>query len=114
MMPARLFLTAPRMFFQVCAYCSKFADPLFASQFMTNATPANAHLSFSAPVAADEVETSTRARHAEALHVVDGQEIVSGGHDKALDAVAQEMQKNENIAQFEEIKVATEIALGLA
>ena len=36
-----------------------------------------------------------------------------GEHDTAADVIAKEMAKNENIAQFEEIKVNTEIMLGV-
>lgn len=38
---------------------------------------------------------------------------MQGESKKALDVIAKEMAKNENIAQFEELKASTEIMLGV-
>lgn len=56
---------------------------------------------------------SSRLRTGSQTIRVDGVAVVKGGDDRALDIVVREMDKNESIAQFQEVKVSTEIQLGL-
>lgn len=85
---------------QVCTYCSKFADPDFAFNFLAGTTDVSAHASFTAPAAGERVESGVDSAldatmqdmRADALHTVDGEPIVSGADDQK-DVVAQEMEK---------------------
>lgn len=75
-------------------------DINFAEKFITTTTPASAHRSFvMAP--GDEAEFNRKQRD------------VSSGGEKAVSEIVKEMQKNERIAHFEEIKINTEVALGV-
>lgn len=86
-------------------------DADFAEKFMITSTPAMAHTSFQFP---SEDEPMMNKKMARSREETSTRSADNGGEsDKALDVIAKEMAKNENIAQFEEIKANTEILLGV-
>lgn len=96
----------------MCTYCANFVDTDFAEQFITATTPASTHSSFALfGNEDDDLVLGSDHHHAvsEHHHLV----RMQGESEKALDVIAKEMVKNENIAQFEEIKVNTEMMLGV-
>jgi hypothetical protein len=95
---------------QVCTYCSKFIDTEFASKFLTPVTPASAHTSFMVLSPEDELEASRHRDITATTHTGVTSEHAELG---ALDAIAEEVKKNEHIAEFEQIKINTEVALGV-
>ena len=105
---------------QVCIYCAKFLDHDYAESVVTETTAAAAR---KAVHIMEDVENNKNNGNKQVKHKrrstgflcwVKG-EIVVGSEDDdgALDAVAREMKKNELIAQFEELKINTEIMLGV-
>jgi hypothetical protein len=78
-------------------------DADFAEQFITKSTPANAHKSFYLGPGDEEMMAQT-AKTTE--------KVVKGGAN-ALSEIVKEMEKNERIAHFEEIKINTEVNLGV-
>jgi hypothetical protein len=94
----------------VCTYCSKFIDTEFASKFLTPVTPASAHTSFMVLSPDDELEA---ARYRESTGTAPAGVTSEHAELGALDAIAEEVRKNEHIAEFEEIKINTEVALGV-
>lgn len=109
---------------QVCQYCSHFVDTSFADKFSTAVTPKHVKKSFNAD---DEL---TQRRRRASLRESELEEIMvstkdgennsisvrscnSESAERALDIMAREMEKNLQIASFEEIKVSTERALGV-
>jgi hypothetical protein len=94
----------------VCTYCSKFIDTDFASKFLTPVTAASAHTSFMLLSAEDELEA---LRYRDSSGTAPGGVTSEHAELGALDAIVQEVKKNEHIAEFEEIKINTEVALGV-
>lgn len=87
----------------MCTYCAQFADPDFAEKFLTSRTAAAAHASFGG----EEEESPTTQRKSSA-----GEGPLKS-NDLAMQMMAKEMEKNEHIAKFEEIKINTEVMLGV-
>jgi hypothetical protein len=94
---------------QVCAYCVQFADSDFASQFLTEAHPSG----FEAVHHKDFVDHVGLSSEKMKSASTGGAEEEDHTEHKALDIIVKEMAKNERIANFEEIKVNTEIMLGV-
>ena len=93
----------------MCTYCAQFVDPDFAQKFITAPTAASAHSSFLLD-AQNEGNSPKPAREA-SISADLGSDLKH--HDLAIMKIAQEMKKNENIAKFEEIKINTEVMLGV-
>mmetsp|Transcript_11533 Transcript_11533/g.18913 ORF Transcript_11533/g.18913 Transcript_11533/m.18913 type:complete len:280 (+) Transcript_11533:87-926(+) len=105
-------------FLEVCNYCSKFVDPDFASKFITERTAASKRIaSIDDHEEVGPLSPKSTAGNSKLLEATpeDGSLKVdrAKSKDAAVQAVADEMTKNEKIANFEEIKVNTEIMLGV-
>ena len=96
----------------MCDYCSNFFDNDFAGQFITTKT-ASATRIIHRIEGDDEVVVDTRKSTGFPHVVVEGEPSTPGLSDKALDVIVKLMDKNEKIANFEEIKINTEILLGV-
>ena len=90
----------------MCTYCAQFADPDFAEKFLTSRTAAAAHATFGeedSPNANSQCKSSTGG----------ASDCVVKSNDLAMQMMAKEMEKNQHIAKFEEIKINTEVMLGV-
>eukprot|EP01032_Pedospumella_encystans_P012195 gene12195-14126_t len=94
-------------FTEVCAYCAQFVDADFAENFLTSRTPAAAHASF---IMTGDDEAAVKKKHE---HEHTSEDAFVRSNDLAIQMVAREMEKNEHIAKFEEIKINTEVMLGV-
>lgn len=120
-------------FSEVCRYCANFFDVGFAKKFETAETAATARKSF---VYGTEYEdksmkfirtvripsglpSKTDSSAALAIHTGDdaSAEILlsaSAKAHKAMDVIGEKIAENAKVAEFEEIKISTEIMLGLS
>ena len=91
----------------MCTYCAQFADPDFAEKFLTSRTAAAAHANFGED---DSPNTSSQRKSSTGGG---GSDCVVKSNDLAMQMMAKEMEKNQHIANFEEIKINTEVMLGV-
>mmetsp|Transcript_4221 Transcript_4221/g.9464 ORF Transcript_4221/g.9464 Transcript_4221/m.9464 type:complete len:259 (+) Transcript_4221:204-980(+) len=84
-------------FNEVCVYCAQFLDTEFGDMFVTEKTAAS----------------SMTIAHGHGHEGLSEKTHLRENSAGAMDLVMKQMAKNENIAAFEEIKVNTEIMLGL-
>lgn len=116
-------------FSEVCRYCANFFDVSFARKFDTTETAAMARKSFM--MGAEHQEKSMRfirtVRMPSVVDVNNTSTITETGAEaavvlltasakahKAMDAIGEKVAENSKIAAFEEIKISTEILLGLS
>jgi Ca2+-binding EF-hand superfamily protein len=108
-------------FAEVCTYCAKFVEPDFADLFITAKTAATKRTIASNLSAEEEAFSGKMSEKIMTMSMEEveperegvmgsGFEEAGGG---ALNEVMKEMVKNEKIAAFEEIKINTEILLGV-
>lgn len=111
-------------FLEVCAYCCKFIDPSFAEEALKSASPSsksNRHKSVDYGLDPDENHSaSMKKKRQNTIHSAlknqqagaEEEEAANTG-ETAISHVAKEMDKNKTIAEFEQIKHSTEMALGV-
>lgn len=108
----------------MCDYCVKFVDPSYAKQFFIMKTAANkpdivvSH-NKTTSISGNNTNTTTTDSNFTTNTMreddFDSEKklFTIGGTDKAIIYMIDEMDKSKSIAQFEEIKLITEISLGL-
>ncbi len=113
---------------QVCRYCANFFDEEFAKQFEIQKTAAMARVThITSP---DKVQDKSM-RYIRTVRVgstVDDTAVSAANDDKAnntfmlnssgkahkaMDVIGEKIAENAKVASFEEIRISTEIALGL-
>ena len=97
---------------QICVYCSNFFNQDFAQTFTTTSTPATARRAFSFGEGAEQwqhKESPSFRLHHVIVEDEDATKVSKGCRSyMGLDAVLREVEKNKNLAKFEEIKFETE------
>ncbi len=121
--------TLPLCFSQVCRYCANFFDEEFAKQFEVRKTAAMArrtHIDSPNKIEDKSLRFIRTIRVGSAANDsvfgTDGQEReapntflmnASGKAHKAMDIIGEKIAENAKVAVHEELRISTEIALGL-
>ena len=113
---------------QVCRYCANFFDEEFAKQFEIQKTAAMARVTH---ITSPEKVHDKSMRYIRTVRVgstVDDTAVSAANDDeanntfmlnssgkahKAMDVIGEKIVENAKVASFEEIRISTEIALGL-
>lgn len=114
---------------QVCKYCANFFHEDFVKQFQLKNTPAMMRTSLQViPDEEDPAQKSLRYIRTvrmpsgipgTAVDPVTGESVADVLHTasakahKAMDIIGERMEQNAKVATFEEIKISTEILLGI-